>query len=247
MPDAERAQRVGHQHRCRGRAAARAIRDGPSASAASTSTRLVSDFDPGSSTRARTGLLARGATHDAMRTSCRTAQWVGRVQLPLIGACLGRARRSASGRGRSAASVARGSVEAMCGRYVSVKSDGDVLRDFDAVDATDDDRVRGRLEHRADQAGAHDREPAAARCGRATPAKHADPPAAGDVVGPRPVLGKGPQDPGPDVQRARRERGRQARVPHRVRQAALPDPRRRLVRVAAHRRPGRPDEAAAST
>jgi putative SOS response-associated peptidase YedK len=27
----------------------------------------------------------------------------------------------------------------MCGRYVSVKSDGDVLRDFDAVDATDDD------------------------------------------------------------------------------------------------------------
>ena len=28
----------------------------------------------------------------------------------------------------------------MCGRYVSVKSDGDVLRDFDAVDATDDER-----------------------------------------------------------------------------------------------------------
>jgi putative SOS response-associated peptidase YedK len=27
----------------------------------------------------------------------------------------------------------------MCGRYVSVKSDGDVLRDFDAVDATDDE------------------------------------------------------------------------------------------------------------
>lgn len=27
----------------------------------------------------------------------------------------------------------------MCGRYVSVKSDGDVLRDFEAIDATDDD------------------------------------------------------------------------------------------------------------
>ncbi len=27
----------------------------------------------------------------------------------------------------------------MCGRYVSVKSDGDVLQDFDAVDATDED------------------------------------------------------------------------------------------------------------
>jgi putative SOS response-associated peptidase YedK len=32
----------------------------------------------------------------------------------------------------------------MCGRYVSVKSDGDVLKDFDAVDATGDD------EHEAD-------------------------------------------------------------------------------------------------
>jgi putative SOS response-associated peptidase YedK len=28
----------------------------------------------------------------------------------------------------------------MCGRYVSVKSDGDVLRDFEALDATDDER-----------------------------------------------------------------------------------------------------------
>ena len=28
----------------------------------------------------------------------------------------------------------------MCGRYVSVKSDGDVLSDFEAIDATEDER-----------------------------------------------------------------------------------------------------------
>ena len=40
---------------------ARRTMPGPSASAASTSSRLVSDFEPGSETRAETGVRARGA------------------------------------------------------------------------------------------------------------------------------------------------------------------------------------------
>ena len=54
-------------------------------------------------------------------------------------------------------------------------------------------------------------------------------------MGPDPVLGQGPQDPGPDVQRAGRDAVEHQRVPARLRQAALPGAGRRLVRVAGQR------------
>src|SRR4051794_632909 len=54
---------------------ARRTTDGPSERAASTSARLVSDFDPGSSTRTSTGPRATGAGH-------RSRRGAGRVSTP---------------------------------------------------------------------------------------------------------------------------------------------------------------------
>ena len=45
------------------------ISDGPSASAARTSSRLVSDFEPGSETDARSGPSATGAGHSTLGSS----------------------------------------------------------------------------------------------------------------------------------------------------------------------------------
>ena len=46
------------------------------------------------------------------------------------------------------------------------------------------------------------------------------------------LLGQGPEDRGPDDQRPGGDGGREARLPQRPQEAALPGPRRRLLRVA---------------
>ena len=83
-------------------------RDGPSASAASSSRRLVSDFEPGSDTV---------AADRPVRARRRPG---------LHGPSLPHPR----------ASEEVGNVGSMCGRYVSVQADADLTDEFDAVDAT---------------------------------------------------------------------------------------------------------------
>ncbi len=85
--------------------------DGPSASAASTRARAVTDFEPGSRTVAWTGPEAVGAGHGAGEGRIRT----------LYGA---------AGGSRSVR------LMAMCGRYATTRSAADLSAWFEAVDAT---------------------------------------------------------------------------------------------------------------
>ncbi len=129
---------------------------------------------------------------------------------------------------------AGGTFDGMCGRYVSVRGDADLLAEFDAVDATDSGDapyepdynvaptkpVRIIVNRRRRDADGHaDRRPG--------------PPAAGRVLGARAVVGEGPLDRRAADQCAVRGPRDGARVPAGLCRPPLPRAGRRLVRVAA--------------
>ncbi|CAA9263221.1 MAG: FIG00996837: hypothetical protein, partial [uncultured Actinomycetospora sp.] len=95
--------------------------------------------------------------------------------------------------------------------------------------------ARARAQRRAHDDGARGGRPAPARRGRQGRPAAARAQPAGDALGPGARLGRRPQGRQPHDQRTRRLADRQARLPPRGEGAALPAPRRRVVRVAARR------------
>ncbi len=91
--------------------------------------------------------------------------------------------------------------------------------------------ARARLQRRADQAGAGDRDAPSPPRARRRPGAAADRAA----LGPGAVVGQGPQDRQPHDQRPHGDGGRQARLQARVRRPPVPAARRRLLRVVRDR------------
>src|SRR5690606_21174710 len=104
---------------------ARRTTPGPSASAASTSARLVTDFEPGSETVAVTGVSACGAgqwTSDMVK-----AYWPGALTRELVHASECRTWQCGG----------------MCGRYASARSKHQLLEEFQVEQDADPDKELG--------------------------------------------------------------------------------------------------------
>ena len=195
---------------------------GPSATAASTKARLVCDFDPGRATVAPTVAWARGAAQVVAKAGDVTD-----ISLP-------DAITEFGGHEPPAVSMIAGrrtTLAVMCGRYVSVQADADLLAEFDAIDASNDvsaaigynvaptDAVRAIVNRRR----------------RGADGQPSGPPVRQLRVmswGLVPSWAKDRSGAAPNDQRARGVSGRQTCVQACVRRPSLSDSRRRLVRVA---------------